>query len=249
MTSGGFTIIEVVLFLAITGMLVTGILAGAGYSIDMQRYRDGAVSLQTALQKQYSEVLNVSNGTRATAKCGTVNRGQSECVILGRYVTLSKQTSDGQTAGQLTSENIVASVVSSGLDEVGDLEALRTQYTYSLDPESRTSTDMEWQTTPSVSGSPGTDLLMTMVILRSPSSGLVYTFTKNGISSGGSASTISNNIASMAEDTLRAERTICVNPNGIMFGEKLAVVLKAQSSGRSAVEVRSNGMLPEDQKC
>ena len=39
-TQNGFTIIEVMLFLAITGMLAAAILVGSGVAIGQQRYRD-----------------------------------------------------------------------------------------------------------------------------------------------------------------------------------------------------------------
>ena len=48
--SRGFTIIEVMLFLAITGLLAVGVLATVGNSINVQRYRDAVVTLQTEVQ-------------------------------------------------------------------------------------------------------------------------------------------------------------------------------------------------------
>ena len=42
--SGGFTIIEVMLFLAVSGVLAAGILATVGGTIGAQRYRDAVDS-------------------------------------------------------------------------------------------------------------------------------------------------------------------------------------------------------------
>jgi len=90
----GFTIIETMLFLGITGLLIVGILAGTGNSISIQRYRDSVTSLQSMLQMQYSNVENVSNNSVAAKSCGakTSPRGQSDCVILGRFIS----TTDGK---------------------------------------------------------------------------------------------------------------------------------------------------------
>ncbi|MEP6710564.1 MAG: prepilin-type N-terminal cleavage/methylation domain-containing protein, partial [Candidatus Saccharibacteria bacterium] len=51
----GFTIIEVMLFLAISGALAVGILIGSNVAITSQRYRDSLNSLQSLLQQQYNQ--------------------------------------------------------------------------------------------------------------------------------------------------------------------------------------------------
>ena len=48
--SKGFTIIEVMLFLAVTGALAVAILVGSGVAIGQQRYKDSVNSLQSFIQ-------------------------------------------------------------------------------------------------------------------------------------------------------------------------------------------------------
>ena len=55
----GFTIIEVMLFLAISGFLVVGIIAGTGVSISRQRYNDSVQTFTQFLREQYSSVTNI----------------------------------------------------------------------------------------------------------------------------------------------------------------------------------------------
>ncbi|MCL1839633.1 prepilin-type N-terminal cleavage/methylation domain-containing protein [Candidatus Saccharibacteria bacterium] len=54
----GFTIIEVMIFLAISGVLIIGIIAGAGATVARYRYNDAVQDLAEFLRSQYSTVVN-----------------------------------------------------------------------------------------------------------------------------------------------------------------------------------------------
>lgn len=54
----GFTIIEVMIFLAISGLLVIGLLAGTSASISRQRYNDSVQDIADFLRAEYSSVIN-----------------------------------------------------------------------------------------------------------------------------------------------------------------------------------------------
>lgn len=60
----GFTIIEVMLFLAISGFLLVGILAGTGAGIARQRYNDSVQNVAQILREQYSAVINTQIAER-----------------------------------------------------------------------------------------------------------------------------------------------------------------------------------------
>lgn len=57
-TQPGFTIIEVMLVLGLTGMLLIGLLGGTFSSIAAQRYSDSVRSFAEYLRQEYSEVLS-----------------------------------------------------------------------------------------------------------------------------------------------------------------------------------------------
>lgn len=89
----GFTIIEVVLFLAITGLLIVGLLAGVNSALQQQQYRDTVQSFANFLRDQYARVISVENDRENQTHCPVAgsdtrvtDRGQSNCVIVGRYV-------------------------------------------------------------------------------------------------------------------------------------------------------------------
>ena len=61
----GFTIIEVILFVAISGLLTSMLMVGVSMSINRQQYRDSVQSYAGFLRNEYSKVVNVENDLRA----------------------------------------------------------------------------------------------------------------------------------------------------------------------------------------
>lgn len=95
--SAGFTIIELMLFLAISGLMMIGIFAAGNNAINNQRYSTAVSGLQDFMQGQYNSVVNVRND-RTTGSCsgaglniaGALSNpiGQSDCTVIGRFITL-----------------------------------------------------------------------------------------------------------------------------------------------------------------
>lgn len=66
----GFTIVEVLMFLAITGLLLTGMLVGTGANLARERYNDGVATVEEFLAQQFMLVQNperMSDGSRDQA--------------------------------------------------------------------------------------------------------------------------------------------------------------------------------------
>lgn len=100
----GFTIIEVMLFLALSGFLLAGILAGTGSSISNQRYKDAVQDAADALRSAYSFVADTQVETRSADEgiCGktvesasddsdnlsNANRGRTSCAVYGAVVMI-----------------------------------------------------------------------------------------------------------------------------------------------------------------
>ena len=103
----GFTIIEVMLFLALSGFLLVGILAGTGSSIANQRYKDAVQDAVDALRDAYSFVSDTQVQLRDSGKgvCGGLTaeqfdsssvsqaynsgRGRTQCVVYGAVVSIN----------------------------------------------------------------------------------------------------------------------------------------------------------------
>lgn len=96
----GFTVIEVILFLAISGLLLFGALAGINSSVNSTRFNDAVNTVTSYFQKQYAEVSDGRNARDASLGCdnGNVNNGNTsigstKCVVLGRLLQFNTGTS------------------------------------------------------------------------------------------------------------------------------------------------------------
>lgn len=103
----GFTLIEVTLFLAITGLLFIGVAAGVQNSIFQQRYNDSVQNFAEFLRSIYSQVSNVESDK-------IVGGGRSDQAIYGKLVTFGE--SKNLTGGNNTDNAIFVYTV------VGDIE-------------------------------------------------------------------------------------------------------------------------------
>lgn len=233
----GFTIIETMLFLAVTGVLTLSILIGSTVAINRQRYRDSVESLKGLVQEQYGEVVNVVNMNPDNPSCllsdglsfndgSKTRRGASECLTMGRFILASE-------------EGISAySVIGISNQEVGndDLEAIR-RYSLGLHDESLEETAVSWGSTISKvlvetedSDSDSIGVPSSILMVRSPLSGTIMTFTVAGDQS--------NNLDAMVSADNMKRTDLCVDSQGVVaFGSQRAVRINAGASGQSAVEV------------
>ena len=234
----GFTIIETMLFLAISGFLFVAILASTGNTINNQRYHDTVYSLQSFIQKQYSEIINVSNESSKSncSAASEVLRGQSECVILGRYISTAN---DGASLKVYKVIGIEKSTATSGND---DIKIFSEQYDLEiyklldgqLDVEEY---DLEWgaKLVNDASSEQGPSHF-SILLLRSPESGIVRTFTDPSNESFNNEK-INSIIADESRAYLENNITACVDSNGLLSEPKSAIFIHANAAVQSDIEV------------
>lgn len=223
----GFTIIETMLFLGITGLLVMGVLVGAGTSINVQRYRDSVKSLQSVLQKQFSEVSNVSNDGTADASCGNSPRGQSDCVILGRFIT----TTDSK---KVSIKSVIGTIPNFPTASTNDVDVLK-DYGINVSPVNGEMYDIEWGASIDSPILPSGihPIVFSMLILRSPLSGTIRSF----VSEDTTTPVLDGDIESLLTTAnLSHSVTACVNSNGMFAGGKSAVLITANATSAGGIE-------------
>ena len=95
--SGGFTIIEVILFLAISGLLLGVAIATISANINNSRFNDAIRSTTSYLQRQYSEVAAGQSDRKDAITCDSSGQvttgtprplGMTDCVVMGRFIKL-----------------------------------------------------------------------------------------------------------------------------------------------------------------
>jgi len=253
----GFTIIETMLVLAITGAMIAGLLVGVGSSISAQRYKDSVASFRALLQDQYSEVMNVSNDRDTNLTCdaaanisesnGGPAPGQSDCVLLGKYISI---------VGEDITTAVVVGYIPPNTSPTGasDVSAIKDSYILGISTGSIVKTSLEWgaQIAWPQGESGATPRRLGVLIVRSPNSGTNYTFTTdsvNDIDSVSSATLKSMLVENTSAVPGQAARTVCIDPNGASVPERLAVYIGEAANGPSSIESRSNITVAGSPQC
>ena len=244
----GFTIIEVSFFLAISGLMAVGLLASSGATINSHRYRDSVNSLQSQLQHEFTKAENVQNARSGSESCGSnaevidhsvAPRGTSECVLLGRYVAI-----EGDKIG---SYPVIARSTATTDDSLNDIDYLKS-YVIKADTRegSRLDEGRKWGNSIAYSsGFPsnprGTTRSVYLLIVRSPKSGLIYSF-----SSARNLGATGSNLAEMVmqsasgSDFGRTRQVLCVKQEVSTRLSPLGVAIEANITNPNGIQIISN---------
>jgi type II secretory pathway pseudopilin PulG len=242
----GFTIIETMLVLSVTGLLSIGILVGSSSFISQQRYSDAVRTVESNIQDQYGSSHNVQNERSDATGCNPITgqvedgaggaavttptgRGSSECVVLGKSIEISSSGTEITTASVIGRQTLPLPPT----PPTDDIAALSG---YAL---SRSSLDLQETTLPwsikIVDGASETAKPGTILILRSPRTGYTLTFISSSPIAG---NTIPSSMITLAN---QKKETYCLSPNGLTSGQRSAIVIEKGASGPSAVTKVSNG--------
>jgi type II secretory pathway pseudopilin PulG len=190
----GFTIIELMLFLAVSAGLFAALLLGVNNGITQQRYKDSVYAYSSFLQSQYTEVLNTRNNRSSDWRCsddpggpavtssttGSQPRGTSSCVILGRAIEVKNDVNEKTT---IISSLVIGSKPTTLSEPTNDIAALRSYNPTKVNnSEFINEVDLEWDsrlTKTTDSSDPTSTEVAGFLILRSPLSGLLKIFASN----------------------------------------------------------------------
>lgn len=215
----GFTIIELMLFLGVTGALFAALMVGVNTNIAQQQYKSSVLSYSTLLQDQYSQVTNPLNDRGDDIGCSNGDiekntptaRGTTSCVILGRAVQVMDDGSTIQTATVIGTDQPAQDTNTS------DIQAI-TDYDPKLSSTDSETTKMDWGST--LSTTDGRSSVASFLILRSPVSGLIRVFASNtalpaklsdAITQSAATSTVTNCVNGFTGSL--PVQSVTVNPN------------------------------------
>ena len=180
----GFSVIEVMLVLGISGLMLVGLLAGTFTSIASQRYTDAVRSFAEFFRSVYNEVISPES----------LGTGNSTTAVLGKIIvfdpTVNGDNGDRQayTATIIGSANINLNPIqpnSNIMEELAKAEASIYCGDDSISNDQSTVSEYMalWQTSfmqgantnPSIHANPAEEFRGTFVIARSPASNVVHT--------------------------------------------------------------------------
>lgn len=169
-SKSGFTIIEVSLFLAITGLLLIGLLGGTYASIASQRYNDSVRSFAEFLRQTFGEVISPET-------LGGGNSNQS--AIYGKVIVFGLDDTTTAYTATITGDVDIPKSPGSFMDE---LKAVNARLFCGIEGTAPGSEDQDstvsqytplWQT--KITAPDKSILKGTIIIARSPTSGTIHT--------------------------------------------------------------------------
>ena len=237
--ASGYTIIEVMLFFAVTGALMLGVMGSASVGVNTQRYNDAVNTFSAILQQEFTNVTNVTNTKSVQSMCGAggeteLQRGVSDCVIIGRLMTIDNQ-------GNMMRSNLVGQDSGAALDD-GDteLEVVRS-YNPKIDASSQETGNMSWETK-ILKGNPPEASYVSILLLRSPRSGNVYSYVSQSSTAVIAndtqlAAAITNLVGEGSSPRNSRDQFLCVDRSGWVVTPMRAIKLAPFSSGPSGVSI------------
>ena len=250
----GFTIIETMLFFGISGILIITLIVGVGASLNVQRYRDSVESFKSLLQSQYSDIVSVQNGRDDNWSCasnatpvanGAVsdNRGQSNCVLIGKYVRIQDD--------KISVYKVVGYQKSSTVQE-NDVKSLLNNYTLNVARAEVEESTLEWGTQisyPTVINNgpyphPPSPRSLGLLIVRSPDSGQIYTFSSGDadtpVDSAINSTTFTKMLVAGNSIPGQGARLICIKSNGLLESADRGIYIQGFAASSNAIEMRTN---------
>ena len=177
----GFTVIEVMLFLAISGLLFTAIIVGTNTALARQRYNESVQNFSEFFKTIYSKVANVENNE--------MPGGVSERAIYGKLITFSERLNlEGQenSNGDIFVYDVIGDVsdamggkdVLQGLKGIG-ADVIRVSNSQSIYAGIHEAYNTRWSATIETPTA-GEKFKGAILIVRSAVSGTIYTYNYDG---------------------------------------------------------------------
>lgn len=261
----GFTLVEVSLFLAISGLLLAGIIAGTQSSIRAQRFKDSVQNYAEFLRSVYSEVGNPQSP----------GDGRSNYSIYGRLVTFGQSTRPDGTSIPNNEQRIYVYDVIGGGDNIGTTSVVNALSTANASVvfENKNSSGTiisvtlagnvrEYTPTwgasidSTTNGSPYTGSIL---IVRHPKSGAISTLVSSRVIQVNRTVVDANNSKNFSPATkilkdnlssfAAAEVNFCVNPNGPNFTADVRRNVRIISGARNASGVDLINQDDANNKC
>lgn len=227
----GFTIVEVTLFLALSGALMVGLIAGTTISISRQRYNDSVVTFSEALRAAYSDVVNVQNEPM---------QGRSDRAVYGRLLVVVGGNSAVDDAGKIYSYSILGNAVSSSQITESDAKAALLNLNPVLsasEVSSASNVTLPWGA--SVEDADGNSKMSYILIIRSPMTGIVHTYVVNDATGVATCDADAATCSAVLGDIITASRVedidFCIDSEDNSYSNRRDIRIQSGAGNSSGV--------------
>ena len=255
-TNQGFTMIEVMLFLAVTGLLFVTLMFGISTAVGRERYNDSVHNLEEILKEQYSLAANTQGRFEGTSDCllrlggdnprveplpdGNQDPGRTQCLIYGRVIHFRDRYIITSTlvGADPRNQDVADRLADAGNSNVRHLQLLGLS-SFGIFTETQR---IAWDATPrpprggNNNNADWSTSNNTIVIARSPMSGTTMTFVGRLNTNTDWSSTVPIH-GLISVENLQRGLEICVDGSNIFGGRTRAVVVAANGSGPAAVSI------------
>ena len=231
----GFTLIEVSFFLALSGLLMVGIISGTTASISRQRYNDSVNSAAEAIRSVYSDVLNVS----LIGEEGT--RGRSGQAVYGKLIILNENEDGEIKKSQVNSYTIIGDAANSSTlpSTANTLNLLFNAETNAglgakVETSQKNYTIVPWDTK---FESPDGNLFRgAILVVRSPRNGVIHTYLATK-SSEFSVDDLDESSEILSAGFLEQDVNICIDSFDNHYGRRRNLRIHAGAANSSGVDL------------
>lgn len=250
-TRRGFTLIEVALFLAVTGALFVGIIMGVQNSMYQQRYNDSVQNFAEFLRSIYSQVSNPQN---------SIGDGRSNKAIYGKLVVFGEtyDFNGGSSEGGIYSYDVVGDVKGTFSGDL--LDQMRSLNFSVMDDNGQFAGNIEeykprWEASIQQADKDSfNDFEGAILVVRHPQSGTIFTLVYDS----GTIDINTNDINTSRDQAFKqaindtdfhaGQIDFCINPNGNQPSDSRRNI-RIISNARNASGVEVIDMNSDENKC
>lgn len=226
----GYTLVEVMLFVAISGALLAGVIISTTSTIDKQRYSTATDSFMDFIRTVYSEVVNPKNPN--------IGGGKSNTAIYGKLVTFNETKDDEVRTYTVIGDknNQKGSTVRDALELLKDMSADIGDNDHIYE---EVINNMTWDI--EIQKPNGEKFKGAILIVHSPASGVVYTYVAE------SAPKIQSNNERLSggkgkiDNFTTEDVSLCIAPKGMWLygGNRYEVRMTKNSHDPSSIILRN----------
>lgn len=212
--------------------------------INTQRYKDSVRTLQSFMQQQYNLTYNVENGRGVDLNCNNsdvvdavnngIPRGQTDCVVMGRYVLINEEGAV-EVSSIVGQEPAANTVLNSDLEAFDAWNPKRVSQKLGLTDNELT---LPWGALLVGTAGSSDPRSVAVAVIRSPLTGTVHTYSIFNLPDSTAPPNVADMLTVANEDS---DLNLCLDPGTFVAGGRMGVRLRSFASTQDSVQLIEDG--------